>query len=497
MSGLEPERLRVERASSPEFHTWQLLTLMPWMLMNVILIATAWTLVFRSTPAAAAWVVFSLVGAGSLLLTGAATWLRLRPQPQSILLIVLLLFQITLGLRWLVFWETSVPLFRMPAVVISSLLVGDQRVMSLLAAAGVIFLWRRGILAWDEWIGPLRVERTVRNGVLLFFVMGLSALSLHIRVPLTGFFSFLFTGLLAMGAARMSAQAHQRGGRGVPVNKAWILSLAGAAAALLALASGLANVVGGLIAAGLASALGVVFGAVVSLLAILLEPVIYLLIEFWNLLVARLGLASVELTSISPEAASEISEQLQKLAEETQPFSWAADLKRMLVLLAVLLILGIITAVILITIRRRTGLRSMQAVLERDGPPSGGLRATLRRLIPSMATLQRAWRELNPARRWIAATRIRWVYAQLLRALARAEMKRQPAETPLEYMSRVMHEIPGAAEDLGIITRAYLRVRYGEYAELDAEVEIVERSWMHVRRLLTARDGRHLFNSIP
>lgn len=496
MPGLEPEAPGASGASKPEFNAWQILTLVPWMLMNTILTATAWTLVFRSTPAAAVWVVFALVAASSLVLAGVTSWLRLRPQPQQILLIVLLLIQISLGIRWLVFWERSIPLFRMLTITISSLLQGGERIMSLVAVAAVLLLWRRGILAWDEWIGPLRVERTVRNGVLVFFVMGLSAISLDVRVPLTEFFSFLFAGLLAMGAARMSAQAHQRGGRGVPVTKAWILSMAGAAVAVLAFASGFANVVGGLVAAGLVSILGVVFGAVLSLLAVLLEPVIYLLIEFWNLVVTRLDLASVELTPFSPEAGTEISEQLKMLAEKTQPISWADDLKRMLMLIAVLLILGITLAVIFVTIRRRRGPRSMDAVLERGGSPSAGLRAGLRRLLPSKAKLQRAWRGLNPARRWIAATRIRWIYAQLLRALARADMKRLPAETPLEYMLRVRPELPGAAEDMEIITRGYLRVRYGEYAELEADVELVERSWITVRRLLTARDHQGVFNSI-
>ncbi|MEJ2010863.1 MAG: DUF4129 domain-containing protein [Anaerolineales bacterium] len=496
MSGLEPEGLGAGGASKPEFNAWQPLTLVPWMLMNTILIATAWTLVFRSTPAAAVWIVFALVAASSLVLAGATKWLRLRSQPQQILLIVLLLIQMSLGVRWLVFWERSIPLFRALRITITSLLQGGQRIMLLLALAGILILWRRAIIAWDEWIGPLRVERTVRNGVLVFFIMGLSAISLDVRVPLTEFFSFLFAGLLAMGAARMSAQAHQRGGRGVPVTKAWILSMAGAAVTVLAFASGFANVVGGLVAVGLASILGVVFGALLSLLAVLLEPVIYLLIEFWNLLVARLELASVELTPFSPDAGTEISEQLKMLAKQAQPISWAGDLKRMLLLIAVLLVLGIILVVIFITIRRRRGLRSMEAVLERDGSPSAGMRAGLRRLFPSKGKLQKAWQGLNPARRWIAATRIRWIYTQLLRALARADMKRLPAETPLEYLLRVKPELPGAADDLEIITRAYLRVRYGEYAELEADVELVERSWFHIRRLLTARDHRGLFNSI-
>ncbi|MCJ7659805.1 MAG: DUF4129 domain-containing protein, partial [Anaerolineales bacterium] len=58
---------------------------------------------------------------------------------------------------------------------------------------------------------------------------------------------------------------------------------------------------------------------------------------------------------------------------------------------------------------------------------------------------------------------------------------RPVAQTPLEFLPTLEHTFPGREIDLEDITRAYLRVRYGELPETRQEVDQVEESWERVR----------------
>jgi hypothetical protein len=89
---------------------------------------------------------------------------------------------------------------------------------------------------------------------------------------------------------------------------------------------------------------------------------------------------------------------------------------------------------------------------------------------------------MNPAARLIAAARIRIVYAQLLRLAARLGEPRQPAMTPIEYLSNLDNIFPASTDELECITDAYLRVRYGELPETREQIEQIEAAWNYVKR---------------
>jgi hypothetical protein len=496
MAAIGPEYSDHKTDPGSALNAWQLLTLLPWLLMHLIGLTTVWTLTFRMNPPAVAWLVFTLVVISSFTVAGVLDWLRFKPQPQQVVLIGLLVVQLTIGLRCLVYGNEIVPLFQILSNVISTSLVGGKRVMILLATAGIMYAWRKGIRGWQGWIGPLAVGKTLRNGILFFFVLGMYAISLKTRVPILEFLLFLFAGLLAMEAARLSVQAHQRGGRSVPVDKTWVFSLAGAAAMVLIVASGIANSAGLFLAEVLSSILGVAFAGLLRLVARLLEPVVFLLIEAWNHLMTRLWNVSDAWPTLSTDAASQISEQMTRIAGEVQPYAWSEDLKKVLLWVGLFVIIAGLGMVIILTLRRGTGLRKMDALLETDGHSTNALREVLRKLSDYRRFGQRVFQFLNPARRWIAAARIRRIYTQLLHALAKLNRERIPAETPLEYLLRMKADFPEAAVDLEIITVGYLRVRYGEFAEHSEDVAAVERSWAQVRRLFTLKGHPHSYSSV-
>jgi hypothetical protein len=57
---------------------------------------------------------------------------------------------------------------------------------------------------------------------------------------------------------------------------------------------------------------------------------------------------------------------------------------------------------------------------------------------------------------------------------------RPTATTPLEFLPELSRIFPESAADLQDITRAYLKVRYGEVPETQAEVDDIETAWKRV-----------------
>jgi hypothetical protein len=90
---------------------------------------------------------------------------------------------------------------------------------------------------------------------------------------------------------------------------------------------------------------------------------------------------------------------------------------------------------------------------------------------------------LTNARRWLAAARIRNVYAQLMDLCARLGHPRPPAVTPLEFVPFMDGLFPDSRSDLEAITNAYLKVRYGELPETREEVQAVLDSWARIRKM--------------
>ena len=76
-----------------------------------------------------------------------------------------------------------------------------------------------------------------------------------------------------------------------------------------------------------------------------------------------------------------------------------------------------------------------------------------------------------------AAERVRFIYAQLMDLCEKLEAPRAAAETPLEFLPELQKLFPEQKAEAETITRAYLRVRYGEFAEDKESLQEVIRAW--------------------
>jgi len=74
-----------------------------------------------------------------------------------------------------------------------------------------------------------------------------------------------------------------------------------------------------------------------------------------------------------------------------------------------------------------------------------------------------------------------------MRLCERLGKPRLPMETPLEFLPKLEALFQGHESQARLITRAYVRVRYGEYPEALEEVREVQRAWEVLKR-----EGRRL-----
>jgi hypothetical protein len=90
---------------------------------------------------------------------------------------------------------------------------------------------------------------------------------------------------------------------------------------------------------------------------------------------------------------------------------------------------------------------------------------------------------LRDGQRWLAAAKIRRIYARLMELASKLGEPRPPAYTPLEFLPILENLIPEGKADIQVITDAYLRVRYGELPETNQEINRVEEAWEQVNAL--------------
>jgi hypothetical protein len=90
-------------------------------------------------------------------------------------------------------------------------------------------------------------------------------------------------------------------------------------------------------------------------------------------------------------------------------------------------------------------------------------------------------RRVGFARHAIHAENVRRIYAALLVQAASAGLARREAETPLEFLPRLVARFPEVAPALDQITNAYVAVHYAQQPASDAQVRALRALWQTTR----------------
>ncbi|HUS83965.1 MAG TPA: DUF4129 domain-containing protein [Anaerolineales bacterium] len=468
---------------------WQVFTVLALMLLDLSWIAAAYTLLAGRLLDLHTGRVFLVFGAIYLVTYLAASALHFLELDEGIVQVLLLTIPIS-GLVWaagnLVYFEDPSNIARIIHRYLSSF-----RSLSVLfkpeflLTVAVISLWRRGLSIARHPVGPRFIRRAFNSGLLALVATGIVVASLGRSFPSLEAALFFFSSLIAMGGARLSSLSRLHGGREIPFEREWVVGLNLLAGGILVIAGGLGLLAGGPLAVWIGDLLSHIGRFLSRIVLLILWPLLYLFeralawfIGFIEPFFQGLQAEPIELITVTG-----MQEAIESL-EDLQTVVWAPQVRA---ILSTVLAVGSVIFLIWIihyTVRNyriRHRIKGPQEV-ERIWPSGSGL-DYLRALLQGKA--KRAIEgisRLNPAARFIAAARIRRIYASLLRMSARLGEPRSPAETPLEFMENLERIFPASRAELTTITHAYLRVRYGELPETRGQIDEVEYAWKFVRK---------------
>lgn len=114
---------------------------------------------------------------------------------------------------------------------------------------------------------------------------------------------------------------------------------------------------------------------------------------------------------------------------------------------------------------------------------------------------RRVLERLGLFRQWRAAASIRRFYRLMCQAAASAGFPRLGVETPYEYLATLARVWPEHTAESGLITEAFVQVRYGEVPETAEELEVIRSAWQRLdsvepyRRPVVAEQGPTLQKS--
>jgi hypothetical protein len=467
----------VIRPPEARLRAWSEIALLAQVGMEMVWAALWYTGMFESqvrTPWWVVWLVLWGLVAGTFalarLLEATHAPMRLR---QAIFLAWIVIYAL-LSLKIILFSGLRTDLVYLVLAPIRSLSGADTNILPFLHIFLVPILVLRGV--------ALATALPDVRSALLDFQLGLMALLLHGLLYLpghpglssAGLFLFLFLGLLTMSAARIAGVTNFRGGRLARLSPTWVAGIL--AGALVVVAVGL--LLGRLASGGAGELISRVFLLILGLLGLLIVVVLFPLI---NLIAALIGFIMQRLAGRFPV---DMLEGLQKSLMGLQGLAvqFLEQVRPTLHLMRIfipLIGLGVVVALVLLWLRLRA--LDLKADPETDtaGLPPGSLLGLLRRLARRMRA--GAPRAASPAR-LIAAARIRRVYADLLTLCDRLGAPRAISLTPLEFLPHAGLLFPERGDDLALITRAYVQVRYGEYPESREEVAQVISAWRLVKK---------------
>jgi hypothetical protein len=309
------------------------------------------------------------------------------------------------------------------------------------------------------WLGRLFLSWSVASFLLLFFAAGLTAVAL----------------------VRVEELEKRQSGFSASLRPRWLGAVLAASLLTVFTAGTLATMLSGqrdIVVLGWLAPLwqAIMMGTavvVVTLLNLAL-PFLQLFGAFLALLVALFGGALTSWLGALPGVSDPYETGQILTLDDLAQLTRSMGLGSKIIIFAVILLLFLLIMVGLERLHRRIRLRyhpSERALRQTAEQSTGGL-------------VDKVWRRLGRLARWRTAASIRHIYAQMSRAAAAHGYARSLFETPYEYRQTLARVWPNHETDVQLITEAYVKIRYGELPESDAEVAAIRQAW---RRLEQAK----------
>jgi len=343
----------------------------------------------------------------------------------------------------------------------------------------VLWIWWRGLTLGRDAIKPIVAWRRFELGLLFFMariliLARMQGSSFHAASELGLFIFFMFVGLLAVVFSRISYIGVSQGVHKNPFDRRWFATTFG----ILILTVCIAAVLGGLLSgqysvllALLADTIKIVVAVFIFIVSVPWLFLSYLFVPLYPLI--RRGLES---TTPAPSNVYPLNPGLIQPRSQV-PEAGPLPATTVTIIFWTLILLIILSLIIR---ARRAGVwshrehNSSQESLLKPGEARHLLRKSLQDTADGLI------KRLQPARRAIAAARIRRIYAHLMDLSAELNHPRPAGQTPLEFLPELGELFTDLNSDLAVITEAYIKVRYGKYPEEQRELEAVEASWRRI-----------------
>jgi hypothetical protein len=471
----------------PKIRYWRELALFALMIMELSWIVPWYRSLTPATYEVSVWRVF-VVLLGLLLLANLSTrfmnFLDLKIRIRQVLTLALLVASIFIALK-LLLYETEPlsfdALFTRPFHAMSDVrgLIPDE----FLVIVVILVVYWRGLSLASKYIDPMSVRSNFYLGLGMFVAYIFLNTLVTGETPGPMLYTFFVSALIAMGAARIFTITQLRGGARNPFDLRWFLGIfittlviVGVAGVIAWVASDRSSIIGGI---G-----GLVMGIFGAIMLVLISPLIFLMERMADSMPQASG-AMQEMIGVLDDLRATLGEIANNLLGSFN----IPSLLDWMQLLKPFLLWGFVIAIslaILFSISRWLINERRAEMDEREGMVERGdvinlLRNAIRNRLDSIGQSLRGRSRLRPGQRWLAAARIRRIYARMMDLAKQLGVPRHPASTPLEFQPILEDVLPGARYEVGLITAAYLRVRYGEIPETNEEIELVENAWEQVR----------------
>lgn len=410
--------------------------------------------------------------------------LHLKRNIQQIMAIGLFLANMVLATRLLLDPRT-------PDHLIGLIQLDPGPVLVVLAGA---WLWWRGITLAQEQLSP----RIAWSRFWLGIWMLVAYLLLITRVTraqpdIIPFLIFLGCGLMALIVSRIAYIGHYYGSQRNPFGRSWIASISATVGFSILLAALFASLLTGQFKSGLTQLSAALHWLVSGLLFLASIPGLILAYILAPLMEA---IQEFILSSTTPTPNPDPNLLLTPMAPPGIPEALEpAYLPPWAVTVIFWTLVLVITLIVLSRARNPVRWRGMQ---ELSDPEALLSKNELWRKFRQAARQQLAetgnrLRKLRSNRAYQAAY-IRRIYADLLDFMEALGKPRPAGITPLEYLPALQELLPDVYIDLDLITQAYVRARYGELPENEAEINTLGQAWQRVaaegerqKRLIQAR----------
>ena len=353
-----------------------------------------------------------------------------------------------------------------------------------------IYLWWRGLAISS--MGTLEIrstERKFRLGILTLAAFGIIFRGKQIDYLISALPIYFASGLLAVTFSRTSSLGRGITAYRLPYTGRWFLGMTVITCFTIAAGIVTSRFLQSEVAYSIYDLISQYFNKLISFLEILLLPVVEVFVFLAEKVVDFLS------RYIDPEAFKGVVSEFQEQPTPELPFEQGEPLFRLPPEAIAAIVLVVLAGLIILLVRRANQQQRYAVPMIEDGGDTvrrpQKLQSRMRRWLDQVREGIETIRQYGIGRRMIAATIIRRIYTLLLYTAADLGHPRHIAETPYEFQQKLSQIFPHHVEQIGLITNAYVQVRYGEFPEEERIISMVEDAWALVEKE-AKRMGRDL-----